>query len=215
MNTQNVIATTLITSALFTAVSVAQAQGPLRTDKITAAQVAKGYDIPHRSPIKNKNIGLLALKLQPVEKTLNSVGFTLANPKDMWAAEPNINATEMASQLAANQAAGVYQNDSEGNTVYDTLSKDWEVGDKSWAWAQATFNLTHSANEGMARLQGDAQINGALFGDTANLAEATADFYAPATGTQSAQMNLTLLGQTVWSKSDTGAASASINDGFN
>jgi hypothetical protein len=215
MNTQSVFAATLITTSLFATVGAAQAQGPLRTDNITAAQVAKGYNQPHRSPITNKNINLLDARLRSYEKTLNKQGFTLAKADDVWHATPNINASAIAAQVLANQGAATNQSTAALNTAYDTLSKDWEVGDKSVLYAQATFNLTHSANVDMARLQGEADINGAILGDYGNLAKATADFYAPATGTQSANMNLTLLGQTVWSKSDTGATSASINDGFN
>ena len=46
MNTQHILATTLITSTLFATVSAAQAQGPLRSDTTTGAKVAKGYTLP-------------------------------------------------------------------------------------------------------------------------------------------------------------------------
>lgn len=214
MNTRYILTTTLVASALIRGVC-AQAQGPLRSDTITAATVSKGYTVPHRSPITNKNIGSLPLKLRSYETRLNAQGFSVASNKDVWAADPIISAAAIQAQNKVNQTAATTQTQSVANTVYDTLSKSWEVGDKSVLYAQALFSLTHSANVNMARLQGDAEINAALLGDSANLAKATADFYAPATGTQSASMNLTLLGQTVWSKSDSGASKATINDGFN
>lgn len=189
------------------------AQNPLRTDRVPTANLAKGYVQPKRQAISGSDLRLLDTRLHPFEKHMNKLGFTLANRNDVWNAYPAITANAIAAQNHINDTAGIYDPQISGTTRYDSFSKDWQSGNKSSLWAEAKISLTHSASRSFARIQGEADVNGALLGHTGSLARATADFYAPKTGDQSASMNLTIMGQTIWSKSQTGAT-VTIGDGF-
>jgi hypothetical protein len=185
------------------------------TVRLSAADIEKGYSIPRRDPIQTPDPRLLQGQLADYERHLNALGYSLANPDDAWDAAPILNLSEIEMQNRANAApafASVPGIALGGGTVYDTISKSWIVGNQSSLWADLYFGVTHSGSRSLARVQGQARLDGAILGYTKNLALATADLQAPAIGNQSISLNLSALGYTLWSKNQTGAT-VNINDG--
>jgi hypothetical protein len=210
----------------------------IHTDRIPAANIEKGYAVPHRAPIRTPDPRLLQSPMASYEQHLNALGYSLANPDDTWEANPILDLPQMQEQFEANAAAplssaglvpvtpptpGGRAGDGRTKaqwiiiqfppTAYDSVSKSWTVGNKSALWAQLYFGITHSGRKDLARLQGQASLDGAVLGYTRNLALATADLQAPATGNQSVSLNLSALGYTLWSKNQSAPNSVTVGDG--
>ncbi|MCW3054190.1 MAG: hypothetical protein JWN14_3360 [Chthonomonadales bacterium] len=230
MNTKNILTIMLVAPALIATLSNAQAQVPeagdkapkagkpgqaaLRTDKISTEQAERGYLLPAvRKPITNSSYKPTSEQDKEAEALLEQHGYTFARRNDLWLATPRPLGLLLARQIQANQTAPDHKVQTTGNVLSDTYSKSFEAGNRNILFGEAKFSLTHSGSQNLARLQSDAEINGAILGDFGNLAKATADFKAPVTGIQTAAMNLTVLGHTVWTQNKSGAT-ATINDGF-
>jgi hypothetical protein len=239
MNAKTFLKTTLLTSTLMYAAHSAQAQAPLLTSRIPAANLEKAYRVPVRQPIVNPNLNLLPSQLQDVERQLNSQGFTLTRPDDTWTAVPNLDESKLAAQVQAYGQPGSVSitkgTSGSGNlgkmsplisklppgiiynpiiTVTDTFNKSWEAGDPSSFWAQAALNVTHTANRTMAQIQAQGRVDGAVLGSTHNLGLATANVQSPASGNQTVSMGLSVMGDTVWSANQSGS-NLLVSKGYN
>ncbi|MFM7321226.1 MAG: hypothetical protein ACKO5K_06850 [Armatimonadota bacterium] len=202
----------LAATAVLGTAPAAMAQDAMVNDTVTSAQVAKGYKVPNRAAI-GRPWGKMDVRLEPFEKQLNSLGFTLLRPSDPWLALPIITERQLIVQNKLNLAAGSTKTTgTAATTVSDTYTKSMEGGDKSAVWSRVGFTMVHSGNPQLARLRTEAKVEGAMFGITRTVGLAYGDVQGPYSGDKTIQFGLEVMGQTIWTKNASGAT-ATIEEG--
>jgi len=202
----------LAATAVFGTASAAMAQDAMVNDTVSSAQMAKGYKVPSRAAIGRPR-GAMDARLEPYEKQLNRLGFSLLRPSDPWLAIPTVSALQLQRQAKLNLAAGSSQiTGTAATTISDTYSKAMEGGDPSSLWTKVGFTMVHSGNPQLARLRAEAKVEGAMFGRTRTLGLAYGDVQGPYSGDKSIKFGLEVMGQTIWSKNSQGAT-ARIEEG--